>query len=92
MIVKVCIQLREVNRCVNVAVQKTFLWRLWKVIFPAIYRLPRISGKITSKPQENRLFQSAPLCVRSPSEVASMFRFSELESRFFYKLHLDNLE
>ena len=52
MIVKVYIQLTEINRCVNVAVQKPFLWRMWKEIFPAIYRLIRISGKIASKPQE----------------------------------------
>ena len=82
-IVKVYIQLRELNRYVNAAVMKTFLWRFWKEIFPAIYRLLTISGKIASKPQENRLFQTALLCVRSPSEVASMFRFSEVESRFF---------
>ena len=83
MILKVYIQLRELNRYVNVGVQKTFLCRIWKEIFPAIYRLLRISGKIASKPQENRLFQTALLCVRSPSEIASMFRFSELETRFF---------
>ena len=64
MIVKVYIKLTELNNCVNVAVQKPFLWRIWKEIFPAIYRLIRISGKIASKPQEKRLIQTALLCVR----------------------------
>ena len=82
MIVKVCIQLTEIDRCVNVAVQKPFPWRIWKEIFPAINRLIRISGKIASKPQGKSLFQTAVLCVRSLLEVASMFRFSELETRF----------
>ena len=49
----------------------------------------RISFKIASKSYEKRLFQSAPVCVRSPSEVASMFRFCELETRFSKKLRLD---
>ena len=75
-----CIQLTELGRCVNVAVQKPFPWRIWKEIFPAICRLLKISCKIVSKPQENRLFQTALLCVPSPSEVASIFRFSELET------------
>ena len=83
MIVKVYIQHIELNRCVNVAVQEPFLWRIWKEIFPAINRLIRISGEIASKPQENRLFQTALLCVRSPSEAASKYRFNGLETRFF---------
>ena len=83
MIVKVYIQHTELNRSVNVAVQNPFLWRIWKEIFPAVYRLIRNSFKIASKPEEKRLFQTALLCVRSLSEVASMFRFSELETRFF---------
>ena len=89
MIVKVFIQLTELKRFVNVAVQKPFLWITWKEIFPAIYRLLRISFKIASKSYEKRLFQTAPLCVRSPSEVASVFRFCELETRFSKKLRLD---
>ena len=89
MIVKVYIQRTDLNGCVNVAVQKRFLWRIWKEIFPAVYRLLRISFKIASKSYEKRLFQTAPLCVRSPSEVASMFRFCELETRFSKKLRLD---
>ena len=64
MLVKVCIQRTELNRCVNVVVQKTFLWRTWKDIFQAINRLIRISGNLASKPQEKCLFQKAPLCVR----------------------------
>ena len=56
MIVKVYIQLTEVNRCVKVAVEKTFLWRIWKEIVPAINSIIIISGKIESKPQETRLF------------------------------------
>ena len=35
MFVKVYIQLTEVNRCVKVAVEKTFLWRICKEIVPA---------------------------------------------------------
>ena len=89
MIVKMYTQLRELNRYVNVAVQKSFLLRIWKEIFPAIYRLLRISGKIASKAQENRLSQTALLFVRPPSEFASMFRFSELETRFSKKLRVD---
>ena len=89
MIVKVYIQRTELNRCVNVEFQKPFLWRIWKEIFPAIYRLLRISFKIPSKSYEKRLFQTALLCVRSPLEVASMFRFSELETRFSKKRRLD---
>ena len=89
MIVKVCIQLSELHRCVNVAVQKPFPWRIWKEIFPAVYRLLRISFKIAFKSYEKRFFQTAPVCVRSPSEVASMFRFCELETRFSKKLRLD---
>ena len=72
----------------NVAVQKHFLSRIWKEVFTAIYRLIRISGMNASKAQEKRLFQTALLCV-SPYEVASMFRFSELETRFSKKLRLD---
>ena len=56
MVVKEYIELRVLKRCVNVAVQKPFLWRIWKEIFPALYRLIRIGGKIASKPQEKRLF------------------------------------
>ena len=63
MIFKVYVQLTELNRCVNVAGQKHFLWRIWKEIIPAIYRLKRFSGKIVSKPQEKRLFQTALLCL-----------------------------
>ena len=65
MILKMYVQLTELNRCVNVAVQKPFLSRIWKEIFPAIYRFMIISSKIASKPQEKRLFQTALLCVRS---------------------------
>ena len=89
MIVKVYVQLTEFNRRVNVAFQKHFLWRIWKEIIPAIYRLIRFSGKIASKPQEKRLFQTSLLCVRSLSDVASTFRFSKLETRFSKKLRLD---
>ena len=89
MIFKVYVQLTELNRCVNVAGQKHFLWRIWKEVFPAICRLFRISFKITSKSYEKRLFQTAAVCVRSPSEVASMFRFCELETRFSKNLRLD---
>ena len=64
MIVNGYIQLTELNRCVNLAVQKHFLSRMWKEIFPAIYNFTRISGKIASKPKEKRLFQTALLCVR----------------------------
>ena len=66
MIVKVYIQLTEVNRCVKVAVEKTFLWRIWKEIVPAINSIIIISGKMESKPQETRLFQDCLLCVHSP--------------------------
>ena len=66
MIVKVYIPLTEIKRCVNVAVPKPLLWRIWKEIFPGIYRLIRISGKIESKVQEERLFQTALLCDHSP--------------------------
>ena len=38
---------------------------------------------------EPSLFQTVPVCVRSPSKVASMFRFGELETRFSEKLRLD---
>ena len=61
MIVKVYIQLKKLSRCLNMAVQKPFLSRIWKEIFPAIYKLIRISFKIASKPQEKRLFQTALL-------------------------------
>ena len=48
-----------------------------------------VSFKIASKSYEKRLFQTAPVCVRSTSEVASTFRFCELETRFSKKLRLD---
>ena len=66
MIVEVYIQLTELNICVNVAVQKPFLWKNWKEIFPAIYSLIRISGKVASKAREKRLLETVLLCVRSP--------------------------
>ena len=65
MIVKVYIQLTEENRCVKVAVEKTFLWRIWKEIVRALNSIIILSGKIESKPQEKCLFQSYRLCVRS---------------------------
>ena len=46
-------------------------------------------GNIASKPQEKRLFQTAPLCVRSPLEDASMYRFCELQTSFTKKRPLD---
>ena len=73
----------------NVVVQKRSLWRIQKDIFPAICRHIRINGKMASKRQENPVFQTALLCDRSPLEVASMFRLSELGTRFFYRLRLD---
>ena len=66
MIFKVYVHLTELNRCVNVAVQKHFLWRIWKEIIPAIYRYIRISGKIESKTLEKYIYQTSLLCVRSP--------------------------
>ena len=66
MIVKVYLQLTELNRCVNVAVQKPFPWRIWKEIFPAIYRLLRTNSKTAFKTQEKHLVQTALRSVRSP--------------------------
>ena len=72
MIFKVYIQRIELNRCVNEAVQKTFLMRIWKEIYPAINRLISISGMFASKTQKKRLFQTALMCVCRGSEIFSL--------------------
>ena len=76
MIVKVYIQLTEFNRCVNVAVQKSFLWRILKESFPAIYRLIIVSGKIASKPKR-KVFQAPTPWMRDglrlPAEPVLVF-------------------
>ena len=64
--VKVYIKLTELNRYVNVAVQKIYLWRIWKEIFPAIYRLIRTRRKTAVKTQEKHVVQTALRSVRSP--------------------------
>ena len=72
--------------------EKSFLWRFWKKIFPARYRHWKTSSKTAFKTQEKHVVQIALLRVRSPWEVASMFRFKELETGFFKKLRLDTAE
>ena len=79
----VCVQLTELNWCVFAGVCKHFLWRIRKRIFPAKSKHFRNRCKSPSKTQNERILQTALLCVRLPTGVESALRFREWEARFF---------
>ena len=82
----VCIQLTELNWCAFPGVCKPFLWSSLKRIFPAKSKNFRNSCKSPSKTQNERILQTALLCVRLTKGVESPFRFREWEARFFQEL------
>ena len=78
-----CIQLTELNWCAFARVCKVFLWSSRKRIFPAKSKHFRNSCKSPSKTQNERILQTALLCVRLPTGVESALRFRGWEARFF---------
>ena len=79
----VSIRLTELNWCVCAAVCKPFLWKSRNHIFPATSKHWRNSYKCPSETQNDHVFQTALLCVRSTQGAESAVRYREWEARFF---------
>ena len=79
----VCVQLTELNGCVFAGVCKPFPSISGKRIFPAKSKHFRNSWKSPSKAQNERILQTALLCVRLTKGVESAFRLREWEARSF---------
>ena len=58
-------------------------------MFPAKSKHLRNSRKSPPKTQNKHILGTTLLWVRSPKRVEAVFRFSELETRFFWELRLD---
>ena len=71
----VFVQLTELNWCVFAGVCKLFLWTSWKRIFHPKSNHFRNSCKSPSNTQNERILQTAVLCVRWPKGVESALRF-----------------
>ena len=88
----VSVELTKLNWCVFAGVCKPFLWRSGKRIFQAKSKHYRNSWKSPSKTQNERILQTALLCIRLAKGVESALRFREWEARFFQELRLDIAE